>query len=168
MNIIQTIKNNDILKIVLVIIVIYLFMTYYYKEHLDNTVPIVTNISTHVSSPSSTLIDNAPVLLDTDQQNQINKIIAGPTQLTTKDLLPINSESSDFAKQNPVSNLLKQQNFLQSGFHAGINTVLQSNKIPYNDIRSCPPIPKQDVGPWQQSSFEQPTGFGRRMLEIGS
>ena len=50
----------------------------------------------------------------------------------------------------------------------GIQTTIQSNKIPYLDIRSCPPIPKQEVGPWSQSSYEQPTGFGRRMLEIGN
>jgi hypothetical protein len=39
MNILETIKNNDILKIALILVIVYLFMTYY-KETLDNT-PII-------------------------------------------------------------------------------------------------------------------------------
>ena len=77
-------------------------------------------------------------------------------------------DANEFAKQNPVSKLLQEQNFLQAGYHMGINTVIQSNKIPYLDIRSCPPIPKQEVGPFNNSSFEQPVGSNRRFLEIGS
>jgi hypothetical protein len=88
-------------------------------------------------------------------------------KLTTDDLLPKYDEANEFVKQNPVSALLKEQNFLVSGYHAGINTVMQSNKIPYYDLRSAPPIPKESAGPWSQSSFENPAGAGRRQLEIG-
>jgi hypothetical protein len=44
---------------------------------------------------------------------------------------------------------------------------MQSNKIPYHDIRSLPPIPKQDVGPWSQSSYEKSPAAQRRGFEIG-
>ena len=50
----------------------------------------------------------------------------------------------------------------------GINTVLQSNKIPYYDLRSAPVIPKQDVGPWSQSSFTENSASKRRYFEIGA
>lgn len=85
-----------------------------------------------------------------------------------EDLLPVYDEANEFAKQNPVSKLLQEQNFLVSGYHVGINTVMQSNKIPYHDIRSLPPIPKEYVGPWSQSSYEKSAGDSRRLFEIGS
>ena len=100
--------------------------------------------------------------------NVADKIVAGSTQLTADDLLPKYDEASDFTKENPVSNLLKEQNFLISGYHMGINTVLQSNKIPYYDLRSAPVIPKQDVGPWSQSSFTENSASKRRYFEIGA
>jgi hypothetical protein len=90
----------------------------------------------------------------------------GPVSLKAEDLLPKYDEANEFAKQNPVSDLLKEQNFLISGYHMGINTVLQSNKLAYHDLRSAPPIPKETVGPFLQSSYESPAGTNRRSLEI--
>ncbi len=90
-----------------------------------------------------------------------------PQMPNSNELLPSN-EDSEFLKENPVAKLLKEQNFLQAGYHFGINTVVQSNKIPYLDIRSVPPIPKMDVGPFNNSSYEQPMGSNRRFLEIGA
>jgi hypothetical protein len=100
------------------------------------------------------------------QAQQINQIIQEKPQLSAEELLPKYDEANEFAKQNPVSDLLKEQNFLISGYHMGINTVMQSNKIPFHDLRSAPPIPKQNVGPFLQSSYETPAGTNRRSLEI--
>lgn len=94
--------------------------------------------------------------------------VSGSTGLTTNELLPKYDEANDFVKQNPVSDLLKQQNFLISGYHVGINTVLQSNKIPNFSLRSTPPIPKQQLGPWNQSSIEEPSNSDRRFFELGA
>jgi len=49
----------------------------------------------------------------------------------------------------------------------GINTVVQSNKIPYLDLRSAPPIAKQEVGPFLNSSFEEAMGAKRRSFNLG-
>jgi hypothetical protein len=101
--------------------------------------------------------------------NLVDKIVNGAPQLTAEDLLPKYDEASDFAKENPVSNILKEQNFLVSGYHMGINTTMQSNKIHYHDLRSAPPIPKQNVGPWNQSSYESFAGSNaRKYFEIGA
>ena len=110
--------------------------------------------------------EQQPVSLD-QQQVQIDNIVAGSAKLQADDLLPKYNDANEFAKENPVSKLLKEQNFLISGYHVGINTVMQSNKIPYHDIRSLPPIPKESVGPWNQSSFEQSPAQMRRQFEIG-
>lgn len=159
MNILNMIQQNDMLKVVLVLLVVYFFMKYYNKENLDNVLPMPL-----VQGPMQT---HDIVLKDTPQQIQMDKIVAGPTQLTTNDLLPAYDDANDFAKQNPVSKLLQEQNFLQSGYHAGINTIVQSNKIASLDLRSTPPIVKQSVGPFMNSSYETPVGAGRRQFEIG-
>ena len=164
-SLIQLVKNNDLVKIVLILGAVYLFMQYYHKENLEN----VEGTSTTVVQPPATitLASSAPILVSSDAQaKQIDKVVAGPTTLTTEDLLPKYDDANEFAKQNPTSKLLQEQNFLTSGYHMGINTVMQSNKIKYHDLRSCPPIPKQELGPWNQSSYETPVGAGRKMLEI--
>lgn len=82
-------------------------------------------------------------------------------------LLPQYDESEEFAEEHPIKSLLKEQNYLVGGYPIGINTSLQSNKIPYLDIRSLPPIPKEHVWPINQSSYEQSPGQTRRGFELG-
>ena len=174
----ETIQNNDMLKVLLILVGVYFFMRIYHRENLDNVTAVVTApvqalpaglqaISGKAALPTT----QAPpqgISLSSNAQSAGVAPIASATALTTSDLLPKYSDANDFAKQNPVSKLLQEQNFLQAGYHFGINTVIQSNKIPYLDLRSAPPIPKQEVGPWGQSSYEQPAGASRRALEIGS
>ena len=157
-NIIDTIKNNDFVKLVLIVAAVYFFTQYYYKEKLENV----------DSKQSTTVTPVKPVekVLEVNQE-AIDKVVADKKQLKPEDLLPNYNEANDFTKQNPVSKLLQEQNFLTSSYHIGINTVSQSNKIPYLDLRSAPPIPKQEIGPFMQSSYEKPMGDGRRHLDIG-
>ena len=174
MNIIEMIQTNNMLKVVLILLAVYFFMKYYNKEGLDNVEAASKVEAAKVEAKQPVVVQAdiktaaAPVLTQAEQQKQVDKVVAGSTQLSAHDLLPTYDDANEFAKQNPVSKLLQEQNFLQAGYHMGINTVIQSNKIPYLDIRSCPPIPKQEVGPFNNSSFEQPVGSNRRFLEIGS
>jgi len=155
----------DLFKVLLLIsgiLLVYLFSRKK-QEKLDNTEPVVPT-PTPVPSPLHTLeADHASPILQMSKENtHVTKEIQ---PLKTEDLLPQYDDANDFAKQNPVSKLLKEQNFLISGYHMGVNTVMQSNKIPYHDIRSVPPIPKESVGPFMNSSYETPMGSGRRLLE---
>lgn len=165
MNIIKMIQQNNMLKIALILVAVYFFMKYYNKEGLDNTEVIA---QPHIVQDIVAHHEDALESQHQVQTEQIDKVVAGQAQLTTNDLLPIYDEANEFAKQNPASSLLQEQNFLQAGYHMGINTVIQSNKIPYLDLRSAPPIPKGEAGPWNQSSYETPVGFGRKFLEIGN
>jgi len=172
----KEIQENDLLKILLIVAGIYLFIQYTKKEEsytpvsdvpirLDQDLspsPVVT--SAPIVQPPADVQTAAPVTDD----SHIQEIVQGKPQLKTEDLLPKYDDASTFAKENPVSKLLKEQNFLISGYHVGVNTVVQSNKIPYHDLRSAPPIPKQTVGPWSQSSYETPMGSMRRQLEISN
>lgn len=96
---------------------------------------------------------------------EVDNLAESRPQLVADDLLPKYDEANEFAEQNPVSKLLKEQNFLISGYHVGTNTVMQSTKIPYHDIRSAPPIPREAVGPWSQSSYDTFSGAMQRKLE---
>ena len=172
-DILKMIKSNDIVKILLVLLAIYVIITYVNKsnESLENTeVKEVKQVKEKkvVTQPELTLAGPELAPVDYAQQTQIDKVVAGSKKLSADELLPKYDDANAFAKENPVSKLLKEQNFLISGYHVGINTVMQSNKIPYQDIRSLPPIPKENVGPWNQSSYEQSPAQTRRFLEIGN
>jgi hypothetical protein len=197
MDILKEIKNNNLLKIVLVLAGIYLFLSFkkeqmgdIYYETVDNVdMPSVPSVLAPAVAERKTLDQvrqesvqkmgaaqmAQPIMQEatgstsfTPQQDQatFERVVGGVPALAAEDLLPKYDEADKFAKENPISKLLKEQNFLISGYHVGINTVLQSNKIPYHDLRSAPPIPKETVGPWSQSSYETPMGANRRQLEI--
>lgn len=179
--------DNKLILVLLIIAGFIIFMNYSKKsESLDNvgessmTIPVMTESTPMMTQQPA--ITQQPVMTSEPANTAsisyadvsykpvdiADKIVSGSAQLKAEDLLPKYDEATDFSKENPVSNLLKEQNFLISGYHMGINTVLQSNKIPYHDLRSAPVIPKQEIGPWGQSSYEQFAGSAaRRHFELG-
>lgn len=83
------------------------------------------------------------------------------------DLLP-SDQNSQWAALNPVN--MSQGNIiggdmLQAGYHIGLDTIGQSMKNANLQLRSDPIIPKQNVGPWNQSTYEP--DLARVPLEIG-
>jgi hypothetical protein len=58
------------------------------------------------------------------------------------------------------------KNFLEAGYHVGINTVGQSNRNANLQLRSEPPNPQMSVSPWMQSTIEP--DLARKPLEIGN
>jgi hypothetical protein len=86
-------------------------------------------------------------------------------QLTADELLP-KDNSSLWAQVNPSGEgSLKDRNFLQSGYHIGINTVGQTLRNGNLQLRSEPPCPQVRVSPWLQSTIEP--DLGRKPFEIG-
>jgi hypothetical protein len=191
-------SSDDILKIVLVIGIIYIFINMYKKSesltNVSNTVPdVLVDADTVVPQMNQIASTPLPEWLQAKQESDIvpqtipqvdSKLIQPPAlrddasspalaakgtgagQLSTADLLPKYDEANQFAQQNPVSKLLQEQNFITAGYHMGINTQIQSNKIAYLDLRSAPVIPKQNIGPFLQSSYEEPLSAKRRQFEI--
>jgi predicted RND superfamily exporter protein len=151
-------KSNRLVQLVIVIAIV--GGIYYYmknKEALEN-----------VEEEKAPEPQNVEEQAAKTEEEKINELVVGKDQVKAEDLLPQYDDANEFAKENPVSKLLKEQNFLVSGYHVGINTVMQSNKIPYHDIRSLPPIPKESVGPFLESSYEQSPAQMRRFFEIGA
>lgn len=167
-NILKFIQSNDMIKIVLILVAFYVIITYTKTKNESMNNYLVPEYLENVSQGDIFEMEQeqAPVKED-EEQERVDAIVAKGDEIKPSDLLPDYKEENEFSKENPVTKLLKEQNFLISGYHVGINTVMQSNKIPYHDIRSLPPIPKESVGPWNQSSFEQSPAQMRRFFEIG-
>ena len=88
--------------------------------------------------------------------------------LIAEDLKPNSDPNNIWDAVNPeVTGTLEDRNFIDSGYHIGIDTQGSSHKIKNYDIRSSPAIPKRDVGPWNQSSWDDPS-INRLPFEIGT
>lgn len=80
------------------------------------------------------------------------------------ELLP--SDNNGFSESNPRGQgQLSNRNLFESAHHAGLNTQGSSLRNGNRQIRSDPLIPRVDVGPWHQSTYEADTN--RRTFEIG-
>ena len=89
------------------------------------------------------------------------KDILSPQELLPKDV------DSVWAHSVPAGQgSLGDKNFLNAGFHVGLNTVGQSLRNANRQIRSEPPNPQVKVSPWLQSTIEPDTN--RKPLEIGA
>jgi hypothetical protein len=91
------------------------------------------------------------------------KAVANPSELLPKDA------NSQWAALNPGSmnqGDILAPDLLQAGYHIGLDTIGQSLRNANLQLRSDPIIPKNDIGPWNQSTIEP--DLGRVPLEIGS
>ena len=81
------------------------------------------------------------------------------------DLLPKDT-NSNWASLNPKGKGdLSNISLLKSGYHIGIDTIGQTLKNANLQIRSEPPNPQLNVGPWNQSTITP--DFMRPPLELG-
>jgi len=113
-------------------------------------------------------------------QNEVFSSVSGigtpsqgsPTSCTNmniqnpSDLLPKDT-NSQWAHLNPTGQgELANINLLRAGYHIGIDTIGESLRNANLQIRSEPPNPQLNVGPWNQSTITP--DFLRPPLEIGS
>ena len=81
------------------------------------------------------------------------------------DLLP-KDKNSEWAQLNPAGKGdLANINLLKAGYHIGIDTIGQTLRNANLQIRSEPPNPQINVGPWNLSTIEP--DFMRPPLELG-
>lgn len=86
--------------------------------------------------------------------------------LQAPDLLPTEGDNAWLETSPKAQGHITDQNWLESGHHNGINTVGQSLKNANKQLRSDPRIPKINVGPWLQSTYDPDTN--RKPFEIGT
>jgi len=78
--------------------------------------------------------------------------------LTPKDLLPQGKEEDieQWDENNPAQEgILKGVNFLDAGFHVGVNTVGQSLRNANRNLRAEPPNPRVQVSPWMNTTIDE-------------
>ena len=86
--------------------------------------------------------------------------ISNPADLLPKD------NNSQWAQLNPAGKGdLANINLLKAGYHIGIDTVGQTLRNANLQIRSEPPNPQVNTGPWNLSTIE--SDFMRPPLELG-
>lgn len=103
------------------------------------------------------------VELMTAPSGYASQSVANPSDLLPKD------ENSEFAALNPTSmnkGDVLMPDLLQAGHHVGVDTVGQSLRNANLQLRSDPVIPKNDVGPWNNTTIE--ADLGRVPLELGA
>jgi hypothetical protein len=89
-----------------------------------------------------------------------------PNIINPAELLPKDS-NNQWAQLNPSGKgELANVNLLKAGYHIGIDTIGQTLRNANLQIRSEPPNPQLQVGPWNQSTIEP--DFMRPPLEIGA
>lgn len=86
--------------------------------------------------------------------------------LSANDLLPQDNNSTWNSSCPKVNGSLENKNFLEAGYHIGVNTIGQTLRNPNLQLRSEPPCPTTKVSPWQQSTIDP--DLNRRPMEIGS
>ena len=160
------------------------------QSKLDYQNPNVAQLSrsqNNVSEPSGNIPCGAPKPSEPLGDNEVYTSVAnydanqdGPTglsnnqypkdcfpkdQLSPAELLPGDANST-WAQVNPAGQgSLGDQNFLNAGFHVGVNTVGQTMRNANLQLRSEPPNPQVKVSPWLQSTIEPDTN--RKPMEIG-
>ncbi len=89
-----------------------------------------------------------------------NQTVQNPAELLPKDT------NSQWAQLNPAGKGdLANINLLKAGYHIGIDTIGQSLRNANLQIRSEPPNPQINVGPWGNSTISP--DYMRPVLEIG-
>jgi len=91
---------------------------------------------------------------------------AAPTDLLPNASLLPKDPNSQWSQLNPAgTGDLMNQSLLSAGFLAGIDTVGNTMKNPNLQLRSEPPNPQLNIGPWNNSTFAP--DLMRTPLEIG-
>jgi hypothetical protein len=122
------------------------------------------NIIESFDNPPQQNMQKAPVAKNNANPNEQNGCFP-KEQLTADELLPTDN-SSLWAQVNPSGEgSFKDKNFLQSGYHIGINTVGQTLRNANLQLRSEPACPQVKVSPWLQATIEP--DLGRKPFEIG-
>lgn len=130
------------------------------KQKATQQVPPKPMVQKTESSPRP-----VPVVTNNTAKVEHPKDCFPKDKLTPEELLPMDAANSEWAQVNPTGQgNVKNQNFLTSGYHMGINSIGSTLRNPNLQLRSEPPNPREKVGPWMQSTIDP--DLNRKPLEI--
>ena len=157
---------NKVFILVVFLVLAYALMSYSNTKSWDR-MDYMTNASDLVSPAASVDPTNpnaalqaiippaAPPAAPSASSGVSNPLYTPGASTNPADLLPSDS-NSEWASLNPAfsNNGIVTPDLLQAGALSGLDTIGQTMKNPNLQIRSDPVIPKQNVGPWQNSTIE--------------
>tara|TARA_B100001248_G_C27375190_1_gene453868 strand:- start:15 stop:539 length:525 start_codon:yes stop_codon:yes gene_type:complete len=140
-----------------------------FGEHFSNDSNVESsndlNVQTNEVSDINEVPAPAPEEVQSDSATNIPSCLP-KDQLMPQELLPQDTPANQWSLANPQgSGSLKDKNFLQAGYHVGINTVGQTLRNANMQLRSDPPNPQVQVSPWLQTTINPDTN--RKPMEIG-
>jgi hypothetical protein len=154
-------KNGELLLVIAGLVVLGIFI---WKSGSQKTKDTMALSPTQGWNP-------APLSLGEDNYAQANGVKtttygAKAAKLDDPTALLPNDTNSQWASLNPQGGgMLKGVNLLQAGSMIGINTVGSTMRNANLQLRSEPPNPQGNVGPWNNSTIEY--DVVRQPLEIG-
>ena len=162
-------NTSNILKIALIVgiavILIYLIQK---CDKID--IPIINDgelneEEAEIIEPFAEVAEEKPVA-EAQKDKTLAEGIAARKQLKAAELLPKDGEANAWAKVNPKGKgSLAFKNFIEAGYHLGINTVGQSLRNANLQIRSEPSNPQVPVSIWMNSTISPDSN--RRDFEVG-
>ena len=165
----KTVRTNHILVIFGAIVLVYAVYTYSDQKFVVPYEPNQADTSGRPRAPQQQQQQQQPLTSMDGMTGQGGAPPAGASQLPVanpSDLLPRDS-NNQWGSLNPSgSGDLQGQNLLSATFLTGIDTIGNTMKNANLQLRSEPPNPQLNVGPWNQSTFAP--DLMRTPLELGS
>ena len=165
----KTLRTNHILVILGAIVLVYAVYTYSDQKFVVPYEPLESDAKNRQKSTVEVSQQAAPAVMDGTSGVQSGAPPVGAAQLPVAnpaDLLPRDS-NNQWGSLNPSgTGDLQGQNLLSATFLTGIDTIGNTMKNANLQLRSEPPNPQLNVGPWNQSTFAP--DLMRTPLELGS
>lgn len=109
---------------------------------------------------------SASLVKDSSNQDVVPSYQPGKVKdpLKPEDLLP-QDKNSVWAQVNPQgSGSLQYKNFLEAGYHVGIDTIGASKRNANRQLRPDIPNPRSNVGPWMNTVIDQDYNISKPLL----
>lgn len=162
-------NTSNICKIALIVgiavILIYLIQKCGKKENFINDGEFEEE-DAEIVEPFAEVAETEKPVAETQKDKTLAEGIAARKQLKAAELLPKDGDANAWAKVNPKGKgSLAFKNFIEAGYHLGINTVGQSLRNANLQIRSEPSNPQVPVSIWMNSTISPDSN--RRDFEVG-
>ena len=162
-------NTSNILKIAL-IVGIAVILIYLIQKCGKIDLPIINDgeleEDAEIVEPFAEVAETEKPVAETQKDKTLAEGIAARKQLKAAELLPKDGEANAWAKVNPKGKgSLAFKNFIEAGYHLGINTVGQSLRNANLQIRSEPANPQVPVSIWMNSTISPDAN--RRDFEVG-
>uniref|UniRef100_A0A6C0KZI3 Minor capsid protein P11 C-terminal conserved region domain-containing protein n=1 Tax=viral metagenome TaxID=1070528 RepID=A0A6C0KZI3_9ZZZZ len=142
-----------------------------YENESEGSPALTAAPSAVAETPTPPVVNETPPVVDTpvvdgalqDKGAPVQGIKTSPgacypqNSLSPSDLLPESesAEIKEFNEKNPEGEgILKGVNYLDAGFHVGVNTIGQSLRNANRNLREEPPNPRVVVSPWSNSTID--------------